>query len=86
MVGKTDRRANLGRWNVTTNELDAREIDGEPFDDIVDALGELDADDTLVLVNSFEPEPLYDVLDDRGFDHESEQVAPDEWRVEITPR
>ncbi|WP_115863449.1 DUF2249 domain-containing protein [Halorussus litoreus] len=71
---------------MTANELDAREIDGEPFDDIVAALGDLGDDDTLVLVNSFEPEPLYDVLDDRGFDHESEQVAADEWRVEITPR
>lgn len=66
--------------------LDAREIDGAPFDDIVAALDALDDDETLVLVNSFEPEPLYDVLDERGFAFEPEQVAPDEWRVHITPR
>lgn len=72
--------------DVTRRKLDARDIDGEPFDDIVDALGDLGDGDALVLVNSFEPEPLYAVLDDRGFDHEAEQVADDEWRVEITPR
>jgi len=63
--------------------LDAREIDGEPFGDIVAALDDLDADETLTLVNSFEPEPLYAVLADRGFAHETEQVSDDEWRVHI---
>ncbi|MFB6171550.1 MAG: DUF2249 domain-containing protein [Haloarculaceae archaeon] len=63
--------------------LDAREIDGEPFDDIVAALDALDADETLVLLNSFEPAPLYDVLERRGFRYETQQVADDEWRVAI---
>lgn len=63
--------------------LDAREVDGEPFSHIVDALAELDETETLVLLNSFEPEPLYGVLEQRGFDHDTEQVADDEWRVEI---
>jgi len=69
-----------------TRELDAREIDGEPFGAITSALDDLGDDDRLVLYNSFEPEPLYEVLDRRGFDHETEEVAPDEWRVEIEPR
>lgn len=64
--------------------LDAREIDGEPFSDIVAELDALDDGETLLLVNSFEPEPLYDVLADRGFTYETEQVAADEWRVYIT--
>lgn len=67
-----------------TRTLDAREIEGEPFGDIMAALGELPEDGTLELVNSFEPEPLYDVLAERGFDHETEQVAADEWHVFIT--
>ncbi|WP_440009532.1 DUF2249 domain-containing protein [Halomicrococcus sp. SG-WS-1] len=67
-------------------ELDVREIEGEPFSDIMSALDELNAGETLVLVNSFEPEPLYAALDQRDFDHETEQTRPDEWRVEITPR
>lgn len=64
--------------------LDARTIDGAPFDDIVAALESLDDDETLLLVNSFEPDPLYDVLDARGFAYEPEQVASDEWRVYVT--
>jgi uncharacterized protein (DUF2249 family) len=65
--------------------LDAREVDGEPFSDIVAALEDLDADETLLLLNSFEPEPLYSVLDDRGYDHDTECVDG-EWRVYVTPR
>jgi uncharacterized protein (DUF2249 family) len=70
----------------STRELDAREIDGEPFGAITSALADLRDDETLVLYNSFEPEPLYAVLDRRGFDHETEQLGPEEWRVEIAPR
>ncbi|WP_254546994.1 DUF2249 domain-containing protein [Halomarina pelagica] len=65
-------------------ELDARAIDGEPFGDIMAALDALGEDDTLVLVNSFEPEPLYGVLRRRGFEYETTRVADEEWRVSIT--
>ena len=64
--------------------LDAREVDGEPFGDIMSALADLDDGETLRLINSFEPEPLYGVLAERGFDHETERVADDEWHVLIT--
>jgi uncharacterized protein (DUF2249 family) len=63
--------------------LDVRDVDGEPFSDIVDALDSLDDAETLVLVNSFEPEPLYSVLDQRGLTYQTEQVQEDEWRVRI---
>ncbi|WP_144427182.1 DUF2249 domain-containing protein [Halolamina pelagica] len=66
--------------------LDVREVDGEPFGRIVDELEALPASETLVLINSFEPEPLYAVLDQRGFDHRTEQVAEAEWHVEISHR
>jgi uncharacterized protein (DUF2249 family) len=65
-------------------ELDVRERDGDPFGGIVTALDDLSEDETLVLVNSFEPEPLYGVLDGRSFAWETERVADDEWRVQIT--
>lgn len=71
--------------DAATRRLDAREIDGEPFGDIVDAMADLEDGDRLRLVNSFEPVPLYEVLDERGFDHETEQVADDEWHVLIEP-
>ncbi|MEF8907822.1 MAG: DUF2249 domain-containing protein [Haloarculaceae archaeon] len=62
--------------------LDIREVDGEPFDDIMDALDELTDDETLRLVAPFEPEPLYGVLDQRGFTHETAQVDG-VWHVDI---
>lgn len=64
--------------------LDARDIDGEPFDDIMAALEALGPGETLLLVNSFEPVPLYEVLADRGFTHETTQVGDEEWHVEIS--
>ncbi len=62
--------------------LDVRRID-EPFDRIVEELASLPEGATLTLVSAFEPEPLYAVLDARGFDHETRRVGPEEWRVEV---
>jgi uncharacterized protein (DUF2249 family) len=66
-----------------TRTLDVRTVDGDPFGPITDALADLDPDETLLLVNSFEPVPLYDVLDRREFDHETTRAADDEWHVRI---
>ena len=63
--------------------IDVREIDGEPFEDIIAALEALGDRETLRLVSAFEPVPLYEVLSNRGFDHETEQVAADEYHVLI---
>lgn len=63
--------------------LDVRDIDGEPFREIMEALDGLGRDETLVLINNFEPEPLYDVLEEQGFTYESAQVNSDEWHVRI---
>lgn len=67
----------------TDHRLDVREIDGEPFEAIMAALDDLGEDETLRLVNSFEPEPLYGVLEQRGYDYETTQVATDEFHVTI---
>lgn len=64
--------------------IDVREIDGEPFDDIMTSLEALEPDGTLRVVNSFEPAPLYVVLEQRGFEYETTEVSPDEWHVDIT--
>jgi uncharacterized protein (DUF2249 family) len=64
-------------------ELDVRDVEGEPFSEIVAALADLPEDGTLVLINSFEPKPLYGELDERGFAHRTTRVGPDEWRVVI---
>ncbi|MCU4743116.1 DUF2249 domain-containing protein [Natronoglomus mannanivorans] len=52
--------------------LDVRTIDGPPFGDIMSALGSLDDDGQLRLVAGFEPKPLYEVLEARGFTYETE--------------
>lgn len=64
--------------------LDARTLDEPPFGPIVDALDDLGADESLLLVNGFEPVPLYDVLAERGFAHETERVDEEEWHVLVT--
>lgn len=63
--------------------LDVRELDGQPFGEIMQSLERLDPGETLLLINTFEPEPLYDVLEREGFTYDSEQIAPEEWHVEI---
>ena len=71
-------------FDEADERLDVREIDGEPFGDIMAALDGLDGEESLCLVNSFEPEPLYDVLETRGFAFETANPAVDEWYVKIT--
>lgn len=67
-------------------ELDVRETDGEPFGDIMAALEDLPTDESLLLINSFEPEPLYGVLEQRGFEHETTTPDSDVWYVKISHR
>ncbi|MFB6153627.1 MAG: DUF2249 domain-containing protein [Halodesulfurarchaeum sp.] len=69
---------------LADHRLDVREIEGEPFGDIMNALDELDQDETLLLLNSFEPVPLYDVLEDRGFEYEAENPEPETWHITIS--
>ena len=69
--------------NDAESILDVRDRDDPPFPVISDALDDLAPDERLRLVNDFEPVPLYDVLADRGFEHEAERVADDEWHVTI---
>ncbi|MGQ3330824.1 DUF2249 domain-containing protein [Halorubrum sp. FL23] len=69
--------------NETDRRLDVREIDGEPFGDIMAELEALSDDETLLLINSFEPEPLYQVLEERGFQYETTSDGSDVWYIEI---
>lgn len=63
--------------------LDVREMAGEPFGPIMDELDALQPGERLLLISSFEPTPLYDVLDERGFETETAQVDEAEWHVTI---
>lgn len=64
--------------------LDAREIVGEPFGDIMNELTNLSHDGSLLLINSFEPEPLYEVFEERGFEYSTTHVADEKWHIEVT--
>ncbi len=53
-------------------QLDVRPILGtgkDPFSDIMAKVEELNSDEILLLINSFEPVPLYSVLGKKGFNH-----------------
>lgn len=67
-----------------TPELDVREIDGPPFSHIMAALDDLAPDQSLRLIAGFEPVPLYDVLEQKGYTFEPKQQAPDKWEVRIS--
>ncbi|MFB6232664.1 MAG: DUF2249 domain-containing protein [Haloarculaceae archaeon] len=64
--------------------VDARAIDGEPFSDIMDAINSISDGETALLINSFEPKPLYPVLTRKGYAYDTTQVDDDEWRVAIS--
>lgn len=53
----------------------------EPFPAIMAAVADLGPGDSLVLINSFEPRPLYTVLGRRGFSHSARNLGPDHWEI-----
>ena len=53
----------------------------EPFERIMAAVSQLEPGDTLLLINSFEPLPLYRVMEQNGFSHWSERTAEGDWKV-----
>jgi uncharacterized protein (DUF2249 family) len=66
------------------NILDVRpllEQGGEPFVPIMEAAEGIQPGNSLVLIAPFEPIPLYEVMQARGFLHETKQAAPNEWVV-----
>ncbi len=56
----------------------------EPFVEIMETAEKIKAGETFTLIAPFEPVPLYDVLGERGFSHETTQAAPDNWIVQFT--
>lgn len=69
---------------MTQVRLDVRpyhERGEEPFEAIMQAVESLDERGELLLVNSFEPRPLYRVMEKRGFTYRANEVADGEWHV-----
>lgn len=53
----------------------------EPFDRIMQAVASLAAGEELVIINLFEPAPLYGVLGQQGFSHETARTPEGDWCV-----
>ena len=53
----------------------------EPFDRIMAAVKALGPEEDLVVINTFDPVPLYTVLGRRGFTHVTTQLGPEEWHI-----
>ena len=53
----------------------------EPFEKIMAAFGRSEPGDTLLLINSFEPLPLYRVMAQNGFAHWAERTADGDWKI-----
>lgn len=58
---------------------------GEPLPRILDAVKALQPGQTLRLLATFEPLPLYAVLGRKGFSHAARQIGPGDWEVLFTP-
>src|ERR1035441_8381845 len=71
----------------TTVKLDVREEirnGREPFGKIMQTVTQLKGNEQLLLIAPFEPAPLYAVLAQKGFSHESKPTATGDWEVLFT--
>lgn len=69
---------------MNTLRLDVRpfhERGEEPFHAIMSAVESLHPDQDFLLINSFEPIPLYRVMEKRGFTHQTSEISPEEWHI-----
>lgn len=72
-----------------TIELDVRaDIQNklEPFQKIMEAISDLDVNDTLVLHAPFKPVPLYGVLKAKGFEYEAEKIEAKHYKITFTKK
>lgn len=56
----------------------------EPFAKIMQAIAKLKDNESLLLIAPFEPVPLFGVLAQRGFSHQSQPSAAGDWEVLFT--
>jgi len=70
-------------------ELDVRPIlrgGGEPFQAIMEAVNGLKPGQALRLFAPFRPQPLFKVMEGRGFGHEAQEIEGGDWVVLFTPK
>ncbi|HEX7725543.1 MAG TPA: DUF2249 domain-containing protein [Rhizomicrobium sp.] len=72
---------------MATYELDVRPIlrtGGEPFGEIMTTTASMMAGQSLRLLATFEPKPLFHVLGSQGFTHEAREIGGGDWEVIFT--
>ncbi len=52
----------------------------------MDEIDTLQPGERLLLINRFDPKPLYSVLDEQGFETETVRVDEEEWHISIDRR
>ncbi|MDH4249262.1 MAG: DUF2249 domain-containing protein [Deltaproteobacteria bacterium] len=68
--------------------LDVRpllEKGGEPYQIIMDCVGQMSPGDCLVLHALFDPKPLRRVLGQMGFQVQGDHLGEDHWTLEVRP-
>ncbi len=58
----------------------------EPFGRIMQALTQLGAGQSMLLYATFEPVPLFAVMQGKGFTHTARQIDGGDWEVRFDPR
>jgi uncharacterized protein (DUF2249 family) len=74
---------------ISPKVLDVRPLlrsGGEPFQAIMEAVQSLGAGQGLRLLATFRPQPLFRVMESRGFDHEAREIEGGDWEVLFTPQ
>lgn len=69
-------------------ELDVRPIlksGGEPFPQIMQAVQSLQPGQGLRLFATFKPTPLLNLMQSKGFGHETKELGGGDWQVDFTP-
>ncbi len=72
------------RGEVKAIVLDVRPVlaaGGDPYQEIIAAADRALPGQAIVIVNSFEPFPLYTQLGARGFEHVTERLPDGDWKV-----
>jgi uncharacterized protein (DUF2249 family) len=72
---------------MATYELDVRptlRAGGEPFGEIMATTSRMTAGQSLRLLATFEPKPLFHVLGSQGFSHEAREIGGGDWEVIFT--
>ena len=57
----------------------------EPFGRIMQAIGRLRPGQSLLLYATFEPVPLFAVMQGRGFKHTAREIGGGDWEVRFDP-